>query len=72
MFVVFRCRKCGRYLYAKESTKTKMCVCGCRNNLKRVRKLARAETELEAGEIVRRLQGSGTEFDSLDKRLRNW
>ncbi len=70
MFVVFRCRKCGRHLYASESAKTKTCVCGYRNDLKRVRKLARAETEFEAGEIVRRLQGSGTEFDSLNRRLK--
>ena len=70
MFIVFRCRKCGRYLYANESAKTRKCVCGHKNNLKRVKKVARVESEAEAGEVVRKLQGMGTEFISLDEKLR--
>jgi len=71
MFIVFRCRKCGRYLYADESAKTRMCICGYRNELKRVRKVARFKTEAEAGEAVRKLQGQGTDFKSLSKKAFN-
>ncbi|HDM60114.1 MAG TPA: DUF1922 domain-containing protein, partial [Archaeoglobus veneficus] len=62
MFVVFRCRKCGRFLYADESAKTRKCVCGHKNELKRVKKVARVKNEAEASEVVRKLQGTGTEF----------
>jgi len=56
MFLVFRCRKCGRFLYAKASQKTKKCVCGHTNDLKRVIIVKKARDEREAGEIVRILQ----------------
>ncbi len=65
MFVVFRCRRCGRFLYAKVGVKHRTCVCGFKNDLRKVRIVARAEDERVAGEIVRRLQGEGTEFRSL-------
>ncbi len=63
--MVFRCLRCGRYLYAKEGTKSRTCVCGFRNELGRVRVVAKAEDERTAGEIVRRLQGEGTGFRRL-------
>jgi ribosomal protein L37E len=65
MFIVFRCRKCGRYLYAGKDVKTRQCTCGHRNNLRKVRIVARAKNEVEASEIVRKMQGSGTGFRSL-------
>ncbi len=57
-YVVFKCRKCGRYLYAKASQKTKKCVCGHTNDLKRVVIVKRVKDEREAGEVVRVLQAS--------------
>jgi ribosomal protein L37E len=66
MFIVFRCRKCGRYLYAKKDMKARICTkCGYRNDLRHVLVVAKAEDERTAGEIVRKLQGSGTGFRSL-------
>ncbi len=66
MFVVFRCRKCGRYLYADERMRTRVCAkCGFRNDLRKVRIIKRVEDERLAGEIVRKLQGEGTGFKSL-------
>ncbi len=65
MFVVFRCRRCGRFLYAKRNAKSRMCVCGFKNDLRKVIIVAKAEDEKTAGEIVRRLQGAGTNFKSL-------
>jgi len=65
MLIVFRCRKCGRYLYAGKKVKTRQCTCGYRNNLGKVRVVAKAENEAEASEIVRKMQGSGTGFKPL-------
>ncbi len=65
LYVVFRCLRCGRYLYAKMGVKSRTCVCGFKNDMRKVRIVARAEDERVAGEIVRRLQGSGTDFKSL-------
>ena len=64
-YVVFRCRKCGRYLYARADNKTRSCVCGYRNDLRRVRVVARVDDEAKAGEIVRKMQGKGTDFRPL-------
>lgn len=64
-FSVFRCRRCGRYLYAKKSIKTKKCICGYINRLGRVVVIAEAENEQIAAEIVRRKQGMGTGFVRL-------
>ncbi len=55
-FYVFRCRKCGRFLYAKAGQKTKKCVCGHTNDMRRVVIVKKARDEREAGEIVRVLQ----------------
>lgn len=65
-YIVFRCRKCGRYLYAKENVKTRKCVCGFNNDLRKVKVVSKAIDEKVASEIVRKLQGSGTLFRSLD------
>jgi len=66
MFVVFRCKRCGRYLYARIGAKSRICVkCGFKNDLRKVAIVAKAEDEKIAGEIVRKLQGCGTEFRSL-------
>ncbi len=69
MYLIFRCRKCGRYLYAPQGIKTRKCVCGHRNDLKRVVVVKRVKSEKEAGEIVRLLQGKSTSFESLDKKI---
>lgn len=66
MYVVFRCRKCGRYLYARNDMKIRICsTCGFRNNLRQVLIITRVDDERMAGEIVRKLQGTGTGFRSL-------
>jgi len=65
MFIVFRCRKCGRYLYSREDVKTRKCTCNYTNHLKKVKVVAKAESEYQAAEIVRKLQGSGTAFKPL-------
>ncbi|MFP3945751.1 MAG: DUF1922 domain-containing protein [Archaeoglobaceae archaeon] len=63
--LIFRCRKCGRYQYARAGVKTRQCHCGFRNNLDKVKVVARAQDELEAAEIVRKFQGSGTDFSPM-------
>ncbi len=65
MYVVFRCRKCGRYLYAREGIKKKICVCGHSNDMRKVVIVKKVEDERKAGEIVRALQGSGTSFKPM-------
>ncbi len=66
MFVIFRCIRCGRYLYARGDARSKVCArCGFKNDLRRVAVISKAEDERVAGEIVRRLQGDGTDFKSL-------
>lgn len=65
MLIIFRCRKCGRYLYAREGVKTRECYCGHRNNMKKVLAVGKAEDEMQASEMVRKFQGSGTTFHSL-------
>lgn len=64
-FSIFRCRRCGRYLYARKTIKTRKCVCGYINRLNRVMVVAVAENEQIAAEIVRRKQGAGTGFARL-------
>ncbi len=66
MFVIFRCRRCGRFLYARRDAKSRICTrCGFKNDLRKVLVVAKADDERTAGEIVRRLQGGGTDFRSL-------
>ncbi|RLI79540.1 DUF1922 domain-containing protein [Archaeoglobales archaeon] len=65
-YLIFRCKNCGRHLYALENVKRRKCVCGFSNDLKKVKVLAKAVDERAASEIVRKLQGSGTLFRSLD------
>jgi len=65
MFIVFRCRKCGRYLYGREGVKTRKCTCNYVNNLKKVKIVGKAEDERGASEIVRKLQRNGTGFRPL-------
>lgn len=63
--LIFRCRKCGRYHYAQIGVKTRQCYCGFRNDLEKVKIVARAQDEIEGAEIVRKLQGSGTDFTPM-------
>ncbi len=55
-YIVFICRRCGRFIYAKKGQKTKKCVCGYTNDLRRVKVVRRVRDEREAGEVVRILQ----------------
>ncbi|MBO8181554.1 MAG: DUF1922 domain-containing protein [Archaeoglobus sp.] len=64
-FYIFRCRKCGRFLYARSSSKTRKCVCGYTNKLDRVVVIAEAQNERMAAELIRRKQGEGTWFTRL-------
>jgi ribosomal protein L37E len=66
MYIIFRCRKCGRYLYEKAGSKTKTCTCGYRNYLRRVITIKKVEDERTAGEVVRFMQSyKNTDFKSL-------
>ena len=65
MYVVFRCRKCGRYLYAEEGSKSRRCVCGHVNSLRKVTVITRVEEEREAGELVRFLQQKSGKFQGF-------
>jgi len=69
MHIVFRCRRCGRYLYARNDAKTRRCVCGRLNQLANVRIFGRFEDERDAVEAVRKLQGSGTGFRQMSEFL---
>lgn len=69
MYIVFRCRRCGRYLYARSDVKTRRCVCGKANQLVNVRIFGRFKDERDAIEAVRELQGSGTDFKQMSEFL---
>ncbi|PTD93592.1 DUF1922 domain-containing protein [archaeon SCG-AAA382B04] len=56
MYVVFRCTDCGRFLYTKESNKTRKCPCGKVVKIKKAKKITEVQNGKEAGEIVRKLQ----------------
>ena len=56
MYVIIKCRKCGRYLYADQDNKTRQCVCGAVIKLKNAVVYDSAATEREAGDKVRALQ----------------
>ncbi|MEA2045779.1 MAG: DUF1922 domain-containing protein [Euryarchaeota archaeon] len=62
MYLIFRCSRCGRYLYAEEGTGTRTCPCKKRIVLRKARVIARAEDAREAGEMVRSLQMGGREM----------
>jgi hypothetical protein len=55
-YLVFRCSRCGRHLYAERGTKTRTCSCKKRIQLDKVRILAEADDARVAGEAVRQLQ----------------
>jgi DNA-directed RNA polymerase subunit RPC12/RpoP len=59
MYLIFRCSRCGRHLYAEEGSATRTCPCGKRIKLVQVRVLSRARDEREAGDLVRALQVEG-------------
>jgi ribosomal protein L37E len=71
MYVVFRCKKCGRYLYTNDGAKTKKCVCGYTNSMKKVIISAKVTEERDASELVRKFQGGGTFFKSLNEGALN-
>ncbi|MEW6070280.1 MAG: DUF1922 domain-containing protein [Candidatus Thermoplasmatota archaeon] len=59
MFLIFRCRKCGRFLMAKQGQKTKRCpTCNYLTDFGRVRVsvYARAKNLLDAIYLVQQLQ----------------
>lgn len=62
MYLIFRCSRCGRYLYAEEGTGTRTCPCGKRIVLRKARVVTRAEDAREASEMVRSLQLGGREM----------
>ncbi|HOI69266.1 MAG: hypothetical protein A4E50_00580 [Methanosaeta sp. PtaB.Bin087] len=59
MYLIFRCSRCGRHLYAEDGAATRACPCGRRIRLDGVRVLSRAKDEREAGDQVRALQMAG-------------
>jgi ribosomal protein L37E len=69
MYIVFRCRRCGRYLYARSDVKSRKCVCGKLNQIAKVKIYGRFGEEKEAIEAVRELQGSGTDFKQMSEFL---
>lgn len=69
MYIVFRCRRCGRYLYSRSDVKTRKCVCGKLNQVSNVKIFGRFEDERDAIEAVRELQGSGTGFRQMSEFL---
>lgn len=56
MYLVIRCPKCTRFLYAEERQKTRGCPCGRRVKVRRMRVYAYVDDERKAGEAVRILQ----------------
>jgi len=62
MYLIFRCSRCDRYLYAEDGTGTRTCPCGKRTVLRKARVIARAEDAREAGEMVRSLQLGGRDM----------
>ncbi|HNR58345.1 MAG TPA: DUF1922 domain-containing protein, partial [Methanothrix sp.] len=52
MYLIFRCSRCGRHLYAEDGAATRACPCGRRIRLDGVRVLSRAKDEREAGDQV--------------------
>jgi len=65
VYLIFRCSRCGRYLYAEQGTGTRTCPCGKRIVLRKTRMIARAEDAREAGEMVRSLQLEGREMSGF-------
>lgn len=62
MYLIFRCDRCGRHLYAEEGTVTRTCPCGKRISLKKAMVISRAEDERKAGDLVRALQMEGRDM----------
>jgi DNA-directed RNA polymerase subunit RPC12/RpoP len=57
MYTVVTCYKCGRFLLARTSQKTKLCpYCGFRFNVEKSRKVAFAKSAREASLLLRRLK----------------
>jgi len=55
-YLVFRCSRCGRHLYAEKGSKTRTCPCKKRIQLDKVRILAESVDARAAGDVVRKLQ----------------
>jgi DNA-directed RNA polymerase subunit M/transcription elongation factor TFIIS len=63
MYVVFKCRGCGRYLYVDEGVGVRRCPsCGVLNRLGEVKIVKLVENVKEAGKVVRSLQEKETGF----------
>ncbi|MDI6709030.1 MAG: DUF1922 domain-containing protein [Candidatus Thermoplasmatota archaeon] len=59
MFLIFRCRKCGRFLSSKAGQKTRRCPqCGklIRLNKEKLRIYAQTPSSLKAIELIRAYQ----------------
>lgn len=55
--LVLKCTKCGGYVLAAQSQKTKICpYCGTNVNLQKAQKVAAAKDAIEASEIIKRLK----------------
>ncbi|RLG90961.1 MAG: DUF1922 domain-containing protein [Candidatus Hecatellales archaeon] len=54
---MFKCRVCGKLNLSKDKQKTKVCVfCGAKNDLSRVRILAKGLNRFEARQTISRLK----------------
>ena len=68
MYLIFRCRKCGRFLCIDDKIGVKKCpTCGWVNKLGNLKIVGVTNDAREAGEIIRRLQGDGTTFIRADE-----
>lgn len=56
MYLVIRCNACGRFIYAKESQKTRACPCGQKMLVSKMRIYACVDDERKAGDAVRFFQ----------------
>jgi DNA-directed RNA polymerase subunit RPC12/RpoP len=55
--LILKCSKCGGYILAAITQKTKLCpYCGSNVNLQKAQKVASAKDAFEASEILKRLK----------------
>jgi len=55
--LILKCSKCGGYILAAKTQKTKICpYCGINVNLRKAQKVAAAKDSVEASEIIKKLK----------------
>jgi acetyl-CoA carboxylase beta subunit len=55
--LILKCTKCGGYILAKQTQKTKLCpYCGINVNLQKAIRVTAAKDAIEASEIIKRLK----------------